>query len=112
MQAFGAEGECLFDVVKEWRRLDSGYGELDGKVKHVDSLFAALHALADAMKTKSISVRDSLSATLEVWLTSGAQAPERLSGGHTRWTSPLDCTRGHVVDPMGLALSLWLIHSE
>ena len=66
MQAFGAEGECLFDDVEEWCRLDSSYGELDGKVKHVDSLFATLHALADTVKTKSISVRDSLSATLEV----------------------------------------------
>ena len=66
MQAFDAKGESLFDNVEERRRVDSSYGELDGMVKHIDSLFAALHALADAVKTKSISVRDSLSATLEV----------------------------------------------
>ena len=66
MQAFGAKGESLFDNVEERRHLDSSYGDLDGMVKHVDSLSATLHALVDAMKTKSILVRDSLSATLEV----------------------------------------------
>jgi hypothetical protein len=59
--------------------------------------------LVNTVMTKSISVRDSLSATLEVWLTSGAQALEHLSGGHTRWTSPLNCTRGHIVNLMGQA---------
>ena len=66
MQAFGAEGESLFDDVEEQRHLDSGYGELDGMVKHVDSLSAAHHALANTVKTKNTSVGDSLSATLEV----------------------------------------------
>ena len=52
MQAFDAKGKSLFDNVEERRRVDSSYGELDGMVKHV--LFATLHALADAMKTKII----------------------------------------------------------
>ena len=66
MQAFSAEGESLFDDVEEWHRLVSGFGELDGVAKHADSLSTMLRALADAMKSKSISVRDSLGATLEV----------------------------------------------
>ena len=66
LQAFDAKGESLFDDVEEWRRVVFGFGELDRMVKHANSLFAALRALADAMKTKSISVVDSLSATLEV----------------------------------------------
>jgi len=66
LQAFGAKGESLFDNVEERRRLDSSYRALDGMVKHADSLSATLRALVDAMKTKSISVGDSLRATLEV----------------------------------------------
>ena len=66
LQAFNAEGESLFYDVEERRRLVSGLRELDGMPKHVDSLSAMLRALADAMKTKSISVGDSLRATLEV----------------------------------------------
>ena len=56
----------MFDDVEERHCLDSGYGELDGMVKHADSLSATLHALADDVKTKSILVRDSLNATLVV----------------------------------------------
>ena len=66
MQAFDAKGKSLFDNVEERRRVDSSYGELDGMVKHVDSLSAAHHALANTVKTKNTSVGDSLSATLEV----------------------------------------------
>jgi hypothetical protein len=64
--------------------------------KHAGSLFAVLRALADAMKTKSVSAGDSLSATLEVRFTSGALAPEH--------RVPFVYTQGHVVDPLGLAL--------
>jgi hypothetical protein len=32
----------LFDDVEEWRRLISSFGELDGMVKHADSLSAVL----------------------------------------------------------------------
>jgi hypothetical protein len=56
----------LFDDVEERRRLVSNFEELDGMAKHTDSLSIALQALADAVKTKSILARDSLSATLEV----------------------------------------------
>jgi hypothetical protein len=56
----------LFDDVEEQHCLVSGFGELNGMAKHVGSLSAALRALADAMKTKSVSAGDSLSATLEV----------------------------------------------
>ena len=66
LQAFDAEGKILFDDVEERCRLDFNYGELDGMVKHVDSLSAAHHALANTVKTKNTSVGDSLSSTLEV----------------------------------------------
>ena len=66
LQAFGAERKSLFDDVEEWRRLVFSYEELDGMMKQADSLSSMLRALADAMKTKSISVADSLSTTLEV----------------------------------------------
>ena len=66
MQAFDAEGKGLFDDVEERRHLVSSYQELDGMTKQVDSLSSMLRALANAMKTKSISVGDSLSPTLEV----------------------------------------------
>ena len=66
LQAFDAEDESLFDDVEERRHLISGFGELDEMAKHADSLSAMLRALADAMKTKSISAGDSLSAILEV----------------------------------------------
>jgi hypothetical protein len=66
LQAFDAEGESLFDDVEEQCRLISSFGELDGMEKHADSLSATLRALADAVKTKSILVGDSLSATFEV----------------------------------------------
>jgi hypothetical protein len=56
----------LFDDVEEHRHLVFGFGELDEMAKHANSLFTVLRALADAMKTKSTSARDSLSATLEV----------------------------------------------
>ena len=42
LQAFDAEGESLFDDVKERHHLVSGFGELDGIAKHVDSLMAML----------------------------------------------------------------------
>jgi hypothetical protein len=76
LQGFDAEGESLFDDVEEQHRLVSGFRELNGMAKHMGSLFAALRALADAMKTKSVSAGDSLSATLEVRFTSGALAPK------------------------------------
>ena len=66
MQAFDAKGENLFDDVEEWSHVVFGFGELDRMVKHANSLSTTLRALADTMKTKSISVVDSLSATLEV----------------------------------------------
>jgi putative NADH-flavin reductase len=66
LQAFDAKGESLFDDVEEQCRLISSFGELDRMEKHADSLSAMLRALADAVKTKSISVGDSLSATFEV----------------------------------------------
>ena len=66
LQAFGIEGESLFDDVEERRRLFSGFEELDGMAKHADSLSTALRALTDAVKAKSISAGDSLGATLEV----------------------------------------------
>ena len=56
----------MFNDVEEQHRLVSSFGELDRMVKHMDSLSAALRALADAVKTKSISAMDSFSATLEV----------------------------------------------
>ena len=64
----------MFDDVEERRRLIFGFGELDGMAKHMDSLSTTLRALAEAIKTKSVSARDSLSATLEVRFTSGALA--------------------------------------
>ena len=66
MQAFNTKGESLFDDVEERSHLISGFEELDRMAKHVDSLSAMLRGLADAMKTKSISAVESLSATLEV----------------------------------------------
>ena len=72
----------MFDDVEERRRLVYGFGELDGMAKHMDSLSTTLRALAEAIKTKSVSARDSLSATLEVRFTSGALAPER----QVRWS--------------------------
>jgi hypothetical protein len=66
LQAFNAEGESLFDDVEEQHHLVFGFRELNGMAKQAGSLSAALQALADAMKTKSVSTRDSLSATLEV----------------------------------------------
>jgi hypothetical protein len=56
----------LFDDVEERRRLVSGFRELGRMAKHVDSLSTALRALANAVKTKSTSARDSLSATVKV----------------------------------------------
>ena len=66
LQSFNAKGESLFDDVEERHHLVFGFGELDGMAKHVDSLSTTLCALANAMKTKSISALDSLSSTLEV----------------------------------------------
>ena len=66
LQAFSVEGKSLFDDVEQRRCLVSSFGELDRMVKHMDSLSIVLLALADAMKTKSVLVGDSLSATLEV----------------------------------------------
>ena len=54
----------MFDDVEERRRIVFGFRELDRMAKHVDSLFAMVRALADDVETKSISARDSLSATL------------------------------------------------
>ena len=56
----------MFDDVVERRYLNFSYGELDGMVKHANSLSAAHHVLANTVKTKNTSVGDSLSATLEV----------------------------------------------
>jgi hypothetical protein len=56
----------LFDDVEERCHPVSSFEELDRMAKHTDSLSAAVRALADAVKTKSISARDSLSATLDV----------------------------------------------
>ena len=56
----------MFNDVKERHHLVSSFEDLDGMVKHMDSLFAMLRALADTIKTKSILAVDSLSATLEV----------------------------------------------
>ena len=66
MQAFDAEGESLFDDVKERCRLIFGFEEMDEMAKHANSLFTMLRALADTVKSKSIMAGDSLSATLEV----------------------------------------------
>ena len=56
----------MFDDVEERHCLISIYGELDGMTKLANDLSTMLRALADAVKTKSISVEDSLSAALEV----------------------------------------------
>ena len=56
----------MFNDVEERRGLVFVFGELDGMVKHADSLSAVLRAFGDAVKAKSITARDSLSATLEV----------------------------------------------
>jgi hypothetical protein len=66
LQAFDAKGEILFDDVEERHHLVSNYEELDEMTKQADNLSSVLRALADAVKTKSISAGDSLSATLEV----------------------------------------------
>ena len=66
MQAFNAEGGSLFNDVEERCRLLFSFRELDEMAKHVDSLSIVLQALANVVKTKSLSVVDYLSATLEV----------------------------------------------
>jgi hypothetical protein len=42
LQAFDAEGESLFDDVEERCHLVSDFGELDGMVKHANSLSTVL----------------------------------------------------------------------
>jgi hypothetical protein len=42
LQAFDAEGESLFDDVKEQHRLVFGFEELDGMAKHTNNLSATL----------------------------------------------------------------------
>ena len=66
LQTFDSEGESLFDDVEERRHLVFGFGEADRMAKHANSLSVVLRALANVMKTKSISAMDFLSATLEV----------------------------------------------
>ena len=56
----------MFDDVEERRHLVFGFGEADRMAKHANSLSVVLRALANVMKTKSISAMDFLSATLEV----------------------------------------------
>lgn len=65
LQAFDIEGNSLFNDLEECPHLVSGFKEFDGMANHIDSLFVVLRALANVMKTKSLSVVDSLSATLE-----------------------------------------------
>ena len=66
----------MFDDVEEQRHLVPGFRELDGMPKHTESLSTTVRALGDAVKTKSTSAMDSLSAILEVWSMSRVPAPE------------------------------------
>jgi len=66
LQASDAEGESSFDDLEEWHHLNSSYQELEGMTRHADDLLVVLRALANAVKTKIISLGDSLGIDLEV----------------------------------------------